>query len=140
MKMMSTLALASALALAGCKKKTETAAGSGSATASAATPDAAGSDAALDSAAAPSPGVSTGSPECDAYLQTFDEIVATCKDRLGPAFGAMKQSRDAMAEGFKTWPTLGEAERNAAVAGAAKGCRASTDALRKKATALGCTL
>ncbi len=158
-KMMTILALASALALVGCKKKEETPA-AGSATATAGKVDDKGSAAATGAepgtAAATGAGAATGtepaggsaapaatgtgSPECDEYLKTFDDVVAKCKDKLGPALDAMQQSRDAQAEAFKQWASLDEATKKAAVEAAATGCKSATDALKQSATSMGCTL
>jgi hypothetical protein len=148
-KMITILALASALALVGCKKKEETGAASGSAPATGAKVDdkgsaaATGADPAAGSAAASGEApaaVGTGSPECDEYLKTFDDVVAKCKDKLGPALDAMKQSRDAQADAFKQWGSLDEASRKATVEAAATGCKAATDAIKQSATSMGCTL
>lgn len=158
-KMMTILALASALSFAGCKKKEETpAAGTASASAgkvedkgsAAATGAATGSDtgsAAASGSAAPDPAggggaaaVGTGSPECDEYLKTFDDVVSKCKDKLGPALDAMKQSRDAQADAFKQWGSLDEASRKATIEAAATGCKSATDAIKQSATSMGCTL
>ncbi|KAB2908068.1 MAG: glutaconyl-CoA decarboxylase subunit gamma [Kofleriaceae bacterium] len=145
-KMMTILALASALALVGCKKKEEKTEGAGTATAgkvddkgtAAATGTEPGTAAptGTDTAAAGS----TGSPECDEYLKTFDDVVAKCKDKMGPALDAMKQSRDAQAQAFQQWATLDEASKKAAVEAAATGCKSATDALKQSATSMGCTL
>lgn len=160
-KMMTILALASALALVGCKKKEETPAGAGTATAgkvddkgsAAATGTepgtaaatgagtATGTEPAGGSAASAAPAATgTGSAECDEYLKTFDDVVAKCKDKLGPALDAMQQSRDAQAEAFKQWASLDEATKKAAVEAAATGCKSATDALKQSATSMGCTL
>src|SRR5690349_16835331 len=100
-KMISILAVAAALSFAGCKKKTETGAASGSAPATGAKVDDKGSAAATGTepgtasatGAAPATGSDTaapaaggtGSAECDEYLKTFDDVVAKCKDKMGPA-------------------------------------------------------
>lgn len=155
-KMMTILALASALSFAGCKKKTEDAAkGSGSASASAGKVEDKGSGAATgsDTGSAPASGSaaasgtdtaaaggSTGSPECDEYLKTFDDVVNKCKDKLGPALDAMKQSRDAQADAFKQWGSLDEASKKATIEAAATGCKSATDAIKQSATSMGCTL
>ena len=153
-KMMTILALASALSFAGCKKKETAATGSGSASASAGKVEDKGSGAATgsDTGSAPASGsaaasgtdtaaaASTGSPECDEYLKAFDDVVAKCKDKLGPALDAMKQSRDAQAEAFKSWGTLDEASKKATIEAAATGCKSATDALKQSATSMGCTL
>jgi uncharacterized lipoprotein NlpE involved in copper resistance len=153
-KMITVLALASALALVGCKKKDEAAGtATGSAPATGAKVDDKGSAAATGAdpgtaaatgAAPADPGAaaagSTGSPECDEYLKTFDDVVAKCKDKLGPALDAMKQSRDAQAEAFKSWGTLDEASKKATIEAAATGCKSATDAIKQSATSMGCTL
>ena len=154
-KMITVLALASALALVGCKKKEEAGAASGSAPASGASVTDKGSAAATgaDPGSAPASGAatgaadpgaaaagSTGSPECDEYLKTFDDVVSKCKDKLGPALDAMKQSRDAQAEAFKQWGTLDEASKKATIEAAATGCKSATDAIKQSATSMGCTL
>jgi hypothetical protein len=159
-KMLTILAVAAALSFAGCKKKTDTgtasgsapatgasvtdtASGSGAASASgsaAATGEASASAAASGSDTAAAAAGSTGSPECDEYLKTFDDVVAKCKDKMGPALDAMKQSRDAQAEAFKQWGSLDEASKKTAVEAAATGCKSATDALKQSATSMGCTL
>jgi hypothetical protein len=154
-KMMTILALAAALSITGCKKKEETpAAGTAAATAgkvedkgSAAATGADPGTAAATGSAAPDPAggggaaaVGTGSPECDEYLKTFDDVVAKCKDKMGPALDAMKQSRDAQADAFKQWGALDEASRKATIEAAATGCKSATDALKQSATSMGCTL
>jgi hypothetical protein len=155
-KMMTILAVAAALSFAGCKKKTDTGAASGSAPATGAKVDDKGSAAATGTepgtaaatGAAPATGaetasgvtVATGSAECDEYLKTFDDVVAKCKDKMGPALDAMKQSRDAQAEAFKQWGSLDEASKKAAIDAAATGCKSATDALKQSATSMGCTL
>lgn len=155
-KMITILALASALALVGCKKKEEAAGtATGSAPATGAKVDDKGSAAAMgaDPGSAPATGsaaasgttdqaptTGTGSPECDEYLKTFDDVVAKCKDKLGPALDAMKQSRDAQAESFKSWATLDEASKKATVEAAATGCKSATESLKTSATSMGCTL
>lgn len=82
----------------------------------------------------------TGSPECDEYLETFDLLVDTCSDKLGPALDALKQSRDAQADAFREWATLDDVSRKATIEAAATGCKSATDALRQSATAMGCRL
>lgn len=162
-KMITILALASALALVGCKKKDDAAAGSGSASATgsaakvgegsgSASASGAGSDTASGAASGAASGSaaasgtdqaaagSTGSPECDEYLKTFDDVVAKCKDKLGPALDAMKQSRDTQAESFKGWGALDEASRKATIGAAATGCKSATESLKTSATSMGCTL
>lgn len=148
-KMLTIGALAMALALTvGCKKKDENAAGADLAAASAGKvedkpadkpADTAGGDTAAtaggDTAAAP-----TGSPECDEYLKTFDDMASKCKDKLGPAFDAMKQARDAQVDAFKKWADLDETAKKAAVEAAAEGCKSATDALKESASGMGCTL
>ena len=155
-KMMTILALASALALVGCKKKEEKTEGAGTATAGKVddkgTAAATGTEPGTAAATGTEPGTaaptgtdtaaagSTGSPECDEYLKTFDDVVAKCKDKMGPALDAMKQSRDAQAQAFQQWATLDEASKKAAVEAAATGCKSATDALKQSATSMGCTL
>ncbi len=160
-KMITVLALASALslsALAGCKKKEDAGAASGSAPATGAKVEDKGSAAATgaatgsDTGSAPASGsaaasgtdtaaaASTGSPECDEYLKTFDDVVNKCKDKLGPALDAMKQSRDAQADAFKQWGSLDEASKKATIEAAATGCKSATDAIKQSATSMGCTL
>jgi hypothetical protein len=146
-KMLTIGALSMALAFTvGCKKKDENAAGSGSASASAGKvedkPADKPADPPADKPADPPAGdtVSTGSPECDEYLKTFDDMATKCKDKLGPAFDAMKQARDAQADAFKQWADLDEASKKAALDAAATGCKSATDALKQSASAMGCTL
>jgi len=149
-KLITIVALASALTLVGCKKKaddkaapkvedkgTVPAPATGSAPATAA---ATGSEPGTGAPAGPGDTISTGSPECDAYLKAFDDIVVKCKEKMGPALDAMKQSRDAQAESFKSWGTLDEASKKATIEAAATGCKSATDALKQSATAMGCTL
>lgn len=83
---------------------------------------------------------STGSPECDEYLSTFDAIVVKCRDKLGPALEALLQSRAAQGAAFAEWAQLDEASRRAALDAAKAGCSAATDALRQSAGAMGCAL
>jgi hypothetical protein len=162
-KMMTILALASALSFAACKKKDEAGKATGSAPATGAKVDDKGSAAATGAATGADPGTAaatgagtatgtepagggaaaaggTGSAECDEYLKTFDDVVAKCKDKLGPALDAMKQSRDAQAEAFKQWGSLDEASKKATIEAAATGCKSATDAIKQSATAMGCTL
>jgi hypothetical protein len=86
------------------------------------------------------PSGKTGSPECDEYLATFDKVVTTCADKLGPALDAMKQSREAQAEAFQQWATLDDASFQATVEAAASGCKAANDAVRQSARSMGCKL
>ncbi|HUQ00845.1 MAG TPA: hypothetical protein VM261_00060, partial [Kofleriaceae bacterium] len=59
----------------------------------------------------PLPPGGTGSPACDDYVRTFDTIVVTCKDKLGPALDAMIQSRNAQVEAFAEWGALDAASK-----------------------------
>jgi hypothetical protein len=83
---------------------------------------------------------STGSPECDDYLKTFDRVVDRCAHKLGPALDAMKQSRDAQAAAFAEWATLDDASFEATIEAAASGCKAANDAVRQSAKSMGCKL
>lgn len=146
MKKMLTLgALAMALVLTvGCKKKDDNAAGSGSTPASAGKVEDKPADKPAakpaDTAGGDTATASTGSPECDEYLKTFDNMANKCKDKLGPAFDAMQQARDAQAEAFKQWAELDETAKKAAREAAATGCKSATDALKESASAMGCTI
>jgi len=88
----------------------------------------------------PIPPGGTGSPECDGYLATFDKVIVRCKDKLGPAYDAMLQSRNAQVEAFAQWATLDQASLEATLEAAAQGCRSATDAIRQSAQAMGCSL
>jgi hypothetical protein len=88
----------------------------------------------------PLPPDGTGSPQCDAYLATFDEMAAKCADKMGPALDAMAQSRNAQVEAFAQWKQLDKASRKAAIDAAKVGCQSATDALRRAATSMGCPL
>lgn len=144
--LISILVVTVALSFAGCKKKTEDGAASGSAPATGAKVDdkgtapAAGAKVDDKGAATAGGGDATGVSECDEYLKMFDDVVAKCKDKLGPALDAMKQSRDAQVEAFKQWDSLDETAKKAAVEAAAAGCKTAMDALKESATAMGCTL
>lgn len=99
------------------------------------TPPAPPEPAAAPAAAA---GASTGVPECDEYLATFEKI-STC-DKLGPALEPMKTSVQAQKDSFAQWATMDEASRAAIQASAGPGCKAGTDGLVQTAQAMGCTL
>lgn len=83
---------------------------------------------------------STGVPECDEYLATFDSLRASCKQELGGAMDAMQESINAQRQAFASWSTLDEASRGAARKAAAPGCKAATDALKQIATSFSCAL
>lgn len=88
----------------------------------------------------PAPRGGTGSKACDQYLSTFDTVIVGCKDKLGPAYSAMVQSRNAQVEAFIQWSKLDKKSRKATIAAAEAGCNAATDALRQSATSMGCKL
>lgn len=88
----------------------------------------------------PAPPGGTGSKACDRYLETFDLVVARCRQQLGPALDAMLQARNAQVEAFAQWSSLDKASRKAAIEAAETGCKAANDALRQSATSMGCTL
>lgn len=81
---------------------------------------------------------STGVPECDEYLATFEKI-STC-DKLGPALEPMMSSVQAQKDSFGQWATMDEASRASIQASAGPGCKAGTDGLVQTAQAMGCTL
>lgn len=83
---------------------------------------------------------STGSDACDEYLLTFDAVAMKCRARFGPAYVAIKQSRDELAASFAEWATLDAVTRQAAIDAAETGCLSATDALRQSAVAMGCPL
>jgi hypothetical protein len=62
---------------------------------------------------------STGVPECDEYLATFEKV-ATC-DKLGPALEGMKASVQAQKDAFAGWSAFDDATRAAAQSAAAPG-------------------
>lgn len=88
----------------------------------------------------PAGGFTTGSPQCDEYLWTFDEVVARCGDKMGSALDAMIQSRDAQAEAFKSWDALDPESRKATIEAATSGCAAATNAMLEAAVALECPI
>lgn len=88
----------------------------------------------------PRPPGGTGSAECDEYLDTFDDVMATCKDKLGPAVDAVVQSRNAQLDAFAAWNQLDAASRKATIQAAASGCKAAAEALRTSARSMGCPL
>jgi len=88
----------------------------------------------------PAPRGGTGSKACDQYLSTFDTVIVGCKDKLGPAYSAMVQSRNAQLEAFAEWSKLDKKSRKATIEAAEAGCKAATDALRQSATSMGCKL
>lgn len=162
-KLISIVALASALALVGCKKKEETpapkvedkgtaAATAGTAAATAGTAAATGTDpgtaAATGAAAATGtdPGTAaqagtvaaTGSADCDAYVKAFDDFTAKCKDKLGPAFEGMKTARDSQVKSFESWAAMDEATKKAAMDTASASCKTGTESLKTQAKTLGC--
>ena len=156
----TVLALALTLAATGCKKKdenkaaptTETAkpaAGTAAAPAAGTAAPAAGTAAPADPAAAPAapadpaaaPAAAAGSsgvPECDEYVATFEKL-SKC-DKLGPALDGMKTAADAQKAQFASWASMDEATRKAAQAAAGPGCKTATEGLKTTATSLGCTL
>ena len=162
----TALALALTLSATGCKKKdenkaaptTETAkpaagtaapaAGTAAPAAGTAAPAAAdpaaapaagtAAPAAADPAAAPAAAGSTGVPECDEYVATFEKL-SKC-DKLGPALEGMKTAADAQKASFASWASMDEATKKAAQAAAGPGCKTATEGLKTTATSLGCTL
>lgn len=167
-KLISIVALASALALVGCKKKEEknqapkvedkgtatatagTAAATGTAPATgtdpgtaAATGGTAGTAAATGAA---DPGhadhgghaVATGSADCDAYIKAFDDFSAKCKDKLGAAYEGMKTARDSQLKSFESWAAMDEATKKAAMDNAGASCKTGTESLKTQAKTLGC--
>jgi hypothetical protein len=144
MKMLTISALSMVLTLTvGCKKKDENAASSGATSAAASKVEDKAADKPVDKSAdkpANTAAASTGSPECDEYLKTFDDMASKCKDKLGPAFDAMQQARDAQVSAFKQWAALDETSKKAAQNAAASGCKSATDAVKQSASAMGCTL
>lgn len=81
---------------------------------------------------------STGVPECDEYLATFEKVAAC--DKMGAALEPMKQSVQAQKDAFAQWASFDEATRAAAQAAAGPGCKAGTDSLIQSAQAMGCSL
>ncbi|MCK6506527.1 hypothetical protein L6R53_24660 [Myxococcota bacterium] len=81
---------------------------------------------------------STGVPECDEYLATFEKI-ATC-DKLGPALDGMKASVQAQKDAFAGWAAFDDATRAAAHSAAAPGCKSGTESLIQTAQSMGCAL
>jgi|JI10StandDraft_1071094.scaffolds.fasta_scaffold03884_15 hypothetical protein len=162
----TVLALALTLAATGCKKKdenkaaptTETAkpaAGTAAPAAGTAAPaagtaaPAAGTAAPADPAAAPAapadpaaaPAAAAGSsgvPECDEYLATFEKL-SKC-DKLGPALDGLKTAADAQKASFASWASMDDTAKKAAQAAAGPGCKTATEGLKTTATSLGCTL
>lgn len=149
----TALALALTLAATGCKKKDENKAAPTTETAkpaagTAAAP-AAGTAAPADPAAAPAapadpaaaPAAAAGSsgvPECDEYLATFEKL-SKC-DKLGPALDGLKTAADAQKASFASWASMDETAKKAAQAAAGPGCKTATEGLKTTATSLGCTL
>ncbi|MBK9035613.1 MAG: hypothetical protein IPL61_30870 [Myxococcales bacterium] len=157
----TALALAFTLSATGCKKKdenkgTETqkpAAGTAApapadpaavAPAAPAAPPAAdpaappAADPAAPAAPADQAAASTGVPECDEYLATFEKL-SKC-DKLGPALDGMKMAADAQKATFASWASFDETARKAAQASAGPSCKTLTEGLKTTATSLGCTL
>ena len=149
----TVLALALTLAATGCKKKDENKAAPTTETAkpaagTAAAP-AAGTAAPADPAAAPAapadpaaaPAAAAGSsgvPECDEYLATFEKL-SKC-DKLGPALDGLKTAADAQKASFASWASMDDTAKKAAQAAAGPGCKTATEGLKTTATSLGCTL
>jgi hypothetical protein len=79
---------------------------------------------------------STGSPECDEYLATFDRIRVNCKEQLASAAEAMDQAAAAQRDAFGQWKTLDDEGRQAAIDAAGPGCKSATDALRQAAQSM----
>lgn len=88
----------------------------------------------------PAPPGGTGSVDCDAYLDTFDELVAKCASKIGPALDPLIQSRNAQLDAFIAWNQLDPAAKRSAIQASAAGCKAARDALRQSAASLGCPL
>ena len=88
--------------------------------------------------AAPAAAASTGVPECDEYLATFEKF-SKC-DKAGPALEGLKTAAEAQKTAFSSWASMDDASKKAAQAAAAPGCKGGTDAIKAAAQATGCTL
>ena len=80
----------------------------------------------------------TGVPECDEYLATFERL-ATC-DRAGPALDGLRQGLEATKQGWAAWKDMPADQREASQKAAAPNCKAGVDALRSTGASLGCPI
>jgi hypothetical protein len=148
-KLISIVALASALALVGSKKNDEKAAdpaptvvdkgtlpATGAAPATGAEPATGAAPTPTDQA--PPAAADTGVAECNEYLATFEKITTMCKDQLAAGYEPMKQARDLQAEQFKSWATLDETSKAATLQAAATTCKAADDGLKATVATLNC--
>lgn len=153
-RMVSALALASAMVVAGCGKNdevatTETSVTSATTETTATTVDTAatavdtGATMATDTAATTATTAtnadSTGVAECDSYLAALDKYMQC--DKVPQAVrDAQKQSAQQMRNSWSTWSSLPEASRKAAQDAAKTSCTTALAALKQAATASNCPI